>query len=189
MPTRKPYRFVLPAIVQAKLKRLRELQTDMDGELDDSVWYGDFTEEGALEDELAESFLPILDKLAKVGLLWVKITDENDSGFLKNYTVWNEVCAVEEYEGRIYLTADYGISEALKMWLAEGSPSTLQSRRKPQAVPTSPELETLGLKGGATKEEIQAANRKLAKRHHPDCGGDARKFKEIHEAYKKAMNG
>lgn len=44
--------------------------------------------------------------------------------------------------------------------------------------------ETLGLKKGATKEEIKAAFRKLAHQYHPDKkGGDEKRFKEINEAY------
>lgn len=44
--------------------------------------------------------------------------------------------------------------------------------------------ETLGLKKGASKEEIKKAFHKLAHQHHPDKkGGDEAKFKEINEAY------
>lgn len=35
----------------------------------------------------------------------------------------------------------------------------------------------------ATQEEIKKAFRRLSKKHHPDKGGDAEKFKEINEAY------
>jgi len=44
--------------------------------------------------------------------------------------------------------------------------------------------ERLGVKKGASKEEIKTAFRKLAHKHHPDKGGgDEKKFKEINEAY------
>src|SRR5262247_2975263 len=47
--------------------------------------------------------------------------------------------------------------------------------------------ETLGLSRGATEEQIRAAYRKLARKHHPDVNPgnkDAEeKFKEINEAY------
>ena len=45
--------------------------------------------------------------------------------------------------------------------------------------------EVLGIKKGATKDEIKSAYRKLAKKYHPDNHetGDAEKFKEIQEAY------
>jgi len=44
--------------------------------------------------------------------------------------------------------------------------------------------ELLGVKKGATEEEIKKAYRKLAHQHHPDkTGGDEKKFKEINEAY------
>lgn len=41
----------------------------------------------------------------------------------------------------------------------------------------------LGLDKKASKEEIKKAFRTLAKKYHPDKGGDANKFKEINEAY------
>lgn len=41
----------------------------------------------------------------------------------------------------------------------------------------------LGLEYGATKSEIKKAFYKLAKVHHPDKGGNEKKFKEINEAY------
>lgn len=43
--------------------------------------------------------------------------------------------------------------------------------------------ETLGIKKDASKAEIKKAFRDAAKKHHPDKGGDAEKFKQINEAY------
>lgn len=51
----------------------------------------------------------------------------------------------------------------------------------------SPELAVLGLKVGASKQEVKAAYRRLARQHHPDCGGDPAMFKAIHAAYEQAM--
>ena len=48
--------------------------------------------------------------------------------------------------------------------------------------------EKLGLKPGATADEIKTAYRKLAMVHHPDKGGDANKFREITEAYNDLLN-
>ena len=42
---------------------------------------------------------------------------------------------------------------------------------------------TLGVSRNATADEIKKAFRKLARKHHPDAGGDEAKFKEINEAY------
>jgi molecular chaperone DnaJ len=41
----------------------------------------------------------------------------------------------------------------------------------------------LGVEKSATEDEIKKAFRKLAHQHHPDKGGDEKKFKEINEAY------
>lgn len=43
--------------------------------------------------------------------------------------------------------------------------------------------EVLGVSEGASGREINAAYRKLAKKYHPDVGGDAAKFQLITEAY------
>lgn len=42
---------------------------------------------------------------------------------------------------------------------------------------------TLGVSKSATADEIKKAFRKLARKNHPDAGGDEEKFKEINEAY------
>jgi curved DNA-binding protein len=42
----------------------------------------------------------------------------------------------------------------------------------------------LGLKRGASDDEIKKAYRSMAMKYHPDRGGDERKFKEIEEAYR-----
>jgi curved DNA-binding protein len=43
--------------------------------------------------------------------------------------------------------------------------------------------DTLGVQPGATAEAIRRAYRELAKKHHPDTGGDATRFAAIAAAY------
>lgn len=49
--------------------------------------------------------------------------------------------------------------------------------------------QVLGLKVGATPDEVKKAYRRLAKKHHPDLGGDSELFKEINKAYDDIING
>ncbi len=46
----------------------------------------------------------------------------------------------------------------------------------------------LGIQSSATEEEIKKAYRKLAHLHHPDKGGDAKKFSQVNQAYKDALD-
>lgn len=48
--------------------------------------------------------------------------------------------------------------------------------------------EVLGVPKTASQEEIKKAFHKLAHKHHPDKGGDEKKFKEINEAYQVLSN-
>ncbi|MDP2183730.1 MAG: molecular chaperone DnaJ, partial [Actinomycetota bacterium] len=43
--------------------------------------------------------------------------------------------------------------------------------------------DVLGVKKGASADDIKKAFRRLARKHHPDAGGSEEKFKEINEAY------
>jgi molecular chaperone DnaJ len=49
--------------------------------------------------------------------------------------------------------------------------------------PTANYYDILGVKKDASADEIKKAFRKLARKHHPDAGGEEEKFKEINEAY------
>ncbi len=48
--------------------------------------------------------------------------------------------------------------------------------------------DVLGVKRDASDKEIKDAFHKLARKYHPDAGGDAEKFKEISEAYDTLSN-
>ncbi|MFZ5354351.1 MAG: J domain-containing protein [Bacillota bacterium] len=48
-------------------------------------------------------------------------------------------------------------------------------------------LEVFGLSAGASIEDIKKRFRELAKKYHPDHGGDHEKMIELLEAYKKIM--
>jgi hypothetical protein len=50
--------------------------------------------------------------------------------------------------------------------------------------PPKPPIVVLGLQPSATPAEIRSAYRRLAKKHHPDAGGDRKRFEDVHEAYK-----
>ena len=49
-------------------------------------------------------------------------------------------------------------------------------------------FEILGVSSSASKRKIKKAYRKLALAHHPDKGGDVKKFREIHDAYRTLTN-
>ena len=48
---------------------------------------------------------------------------------------------------------------------------------------------TLGCSSSASKDEVKTSFKKLAFKYHPDVGGDAKKFAEINEAYRRIMDG
>lgn len=48
---------------------------------------------------------------------------------------------------------------------------------------------TLGIKPGASDDEIKKAYRRLASKHHPDKGGDTKRFQEIQAAYDALTSG
>lgn len=50
-------------------------------------------------------------------------------------------------------------------------------------MPKKSYYDILGVKKSASADEIKKAFRRLARKHHPDAGGDEETFKEINEAY------
>lgn len=51
------------------------------------------------------------------------------------------------------------------------------------------EYSILGVAPDASIDVIKSAYRKLVKEHHPDKGGDAKKFEQIQQAYNRLKNG
>lgn len=49
--------------------------------------------------------------------------------------------------------------------------------------------QVLGVPLGADAETVKKAYRRLAKKHHPDLGGDEETFKEINDAYDAITTG
>jgi|SRR5580692_4024284 DnaJ-domain-containing protein 1 len=58
-----------------------------------------------------------------------------------------------------------------------------QSKRSTDSVPSSGPHAVLGVRPGATREEIRSAYRALAHKFHPDHGGSVEKMREINLAY------
>ncbi len=50
--------------------------------------------------------------------------------------------------------------------------------------PLSDKYALLGIEPGATKRDIKNAYRRKARKLHPDVGGDAESFKQLHETYR-----
>jgi len=48
-------------------------------------------------------------------------------------------------------------------------------------------LSMLGLSAGSSMEDIKKRFRELAKKYHPDCGGDSERFIELLEVYEKLI--
>eukprot|EP00210_Caulerpa_lentillifera_P002963 g2829.t1 len=58
-----------------------------------------------------------------------------------------------------------------------------QQRRRPATTPSFKYYETLGISRSANSSQIRTAFKQLARRMHPDKGGDPEKFKALNEAY------
>ena len=56
-----------------------------------------------------------------------------------------------------------------------------------EIIPTPKEYKILGHDEDATDKEIKTRYRYLIKQHHPDSGGDPKKFMKIKKAYEKIM--
>lgn len=63
-----------------------------------------------------------------------------------------------------------------------------QTRQKSYTSRLDSALTFLGLSRGATKDDVKRAYRKLAKKHHPDMGGNEKDFIKLKEHYDYAMS-
>lgn len=69
-----------------------------------------------------------------------------------------------------------------------GPTSNSGSRAKAGRDEPAPDfLAVLGLKPGATLGQVKARHRELVKRHHPDRGGEAARFRAVQDAYERAV--
>jgi DnaJ-domain-containing protein 1 len=57
------------------------------------------------------------------------------------------------------------------------------------SAPSSGDYAFLGLRNGASTEEVKTAFRRLAKEHHPDAGGSAEQFRRVVGAYERITSG
>lgn len=57
----------------------------------------------------------------------------------------------------------------------------------PSGVTTSSWSEVLEVAPGASRQEIEAAYRRLVRQHHPDAGGDHEQFLRVKTAYEQAL--
>jgi hypothetical protein len=77
--------------------------------------------------------------------------------------------------GAWVLVARWGISRGWWLVAREGSSSL------------SAYLRVLGLSTTATRADVKHAFRKQARKHHPDAGGNAAKFRELVEAKERVL--
>ena len=71
---------------------------------------------------------------------------------------------------------------------AKAKPKKPRAPPKPRAPKVAAHWQLLGLTPRATIEEIKGAYRRMAMQRHPDRGGSSELFRELGEAYNKAMN-
>jgi len=76
-----------------------------------------------------------------------------------------------------------GLQAWLALWFSEEAVAWQRPTRRPAPAPTlAPAYRTLYLVEGAPAELVEAARRVLAKRHHPDAGGDEETMRAINAA-------
>ena len=119
-----------------------------------------------------------------------------DSGVAVYFT-WDEIAtciAVDRYEKiEDNLQAIMRVVEAERTKMRHGGLNIVRAAFRgyaalpPPSGSSKPWHIVLMLKPDATRREIDQQFRDLAKRHHPDRGGEAAKFHEIEQAHKRAL--
>ncbi len=106
---------------------------------------------------------------------------------LRGIPVTVECSSQESYGGN--LRCIFYAIEAMRMNEVRGIADTMKNAYLQLAGPAQGRdpYEVLGVRPDADPEIIGAAYRALAKKLHPDAGGDADEFKEIDEAYSKIV--
>lgn len=92
-----------------------------------------------------------------------------------------------EYDVETYRLDRHKLEKDGKVWSRQARDRYYTKPREERTEQNRPQyLVDLDLPVRATKAQIEAQFRHLAKIHHPDCGGDAEDFKRIRAAYEQS---
>ena len=119
-------------------------------------------------------------------LLWTASKESGDWSIFQKLAV--EFAAMSEAECRRRLGKKYRLFEATYFFCRSDEPAEEREQRNGRHHTTnskSPhgDFDVLGIRPGATREEIRSAYRALALKHHPDHGGSVERMREINLAY------
>jgi len=91
---------------------------------------------------------------------------------------------------RVFLTEELARAARDRVWaeakeVRQSQQETLAKMRFARNGPCP--FAALGLTSTATLDDVKSAYHRLAKLHHPDCGGDSEVFIKIENAYRRAL--
>jgi hypothetical protein len=102
---------------------------------------------------------------------------------------WRPEGTWREYDVESYRLDRHELEATGEVWSRQARErfytKPIEERRQ---LPRPQYLADLDLPQGATKAQIDSQFRRLARVHHPDCGGNAEDFKRIRAAYEQATN-